>query len=369
LASAALRHRDVLAGTASITIEGIPVTDQIDSETVSAPAAEEFLNRPITVGQRVHSVLHRQPALSPAIVLVLAGIVFSLLSSRFYTAQNLSLVAQQVAVIGSLAVGQTLIILTAGIDLSIGAVMVLASLVMSKLVFDSHVPGVLALLIGAIVAVAAQAVNGLLVTRIKLPPFIVTLGTLSTFTAVTLIYAKGQTVALPPSAFLLWSGKTVDIGSFHITTGVLLMIALYIVISFALRYTAWGRHLYAVGDDAEASRLVGIKVNRVLLSAYMVAGVAIAVAAWILVGRVAGGDPNSGINANLQSITAVVIGGTSLFGGRGRLLGSLIGALIVQVFVNGLALAGFDPNYQVLAVGVLVIAAVSVDQWIRSVKA
>ena len=344
------------------------MTTQTNNEATPA-AAEEFLNRPPTFSQRVHSVLHRQPALSPAIVLVLAGVVFALLNSRFYRLENLSLVAQQVAVVGSLAVGQTLVILTAGIDLSIGAVMVLSSLVMSKLVFDHGVPGVLALLIGALVAIAAQAVNGLLVTRIKLPPFIVTLGTLSIFTAITLIYAKGQTVALQPGAFLLWSAKSVSIGSLHLTTGVLLMIALYAVIGFALRYTAWGRHLYAVGDDVEASRLAGIAVSRVLLSAYVVAGMAIAVAAWILVGRVAGGDPNSGLNANLESITAVVIGGTSLFGGRGVVLGSLIGALIVQVFDNGLALAGLDPNYQVLAVGVLVIAAVSVDQWIRSVKA
>jgi fructose transport system permease protein len=344
------------------------VTISLDGQ--AAPAtAEDFLNRPPTAGQRVHSVLHKQPALSPAIVLILAAVAFGLLNSRFYHLQNLSLVAQQVAVVGSLAAGQTLVILTAGIDLSIGAVMVLASLVMSKLVFDQHVPGVLALLVGAVIAVLAQAVNGLLVTKIKLPPFIVTLGTLSIFTAITLIYAKGQTVTLQPGAFLLWSGNTVSIGSLHLTTGVLMMIGLYLVIGFALRYTAWGRHLYAVGDDIEASRLAGISVNRVLLSAYMVAGVAIAVAAWILVGRVGGGDPNSGLNANLESITAVVIGGTSLFGGRGVVVGSLIGALIVQVFDNGLALAGLDPNYQVLAVGLLVIAAVSVDQWIRSVKA
>jgi fructose transport system permease protein len=342
----------------------------IQSSGDTAPVtAEDFLNRPAGIGQRVHSVLHRQPALSPAIVLLLAGIAFALLNSRFYSLQNLSLVAQQVAVVGALAAGQTLVVLTAGIDLSIGAVMVLASLVMSKLVFDSHVNGLLALLIGAAVAIAAQAVNGLLVTRIKLPPFIVTLGSLSVFTAITLIYAKGQTVALQPGSFLLWTADTISIGSLHVTTGVLLMIALYAVLGFALRYTAWGRHLYAVGDDVEASRLAGISVSRVLLSAYMVAGLAIAVAAWILVGRVGGGDPNSGINANLESITAVVIGGTSLFGGRGVIFGSLIGALIVQVFDNGLALAGFDPNYQVLAVGLLVIAAVSVDQWIRSVKA
>ena len=147
------------------------------------------------------------------------------------------------------------------------------------------------------------------------------------------------------------------------------MVLLYIVVAFALRYTAWGRHLYATGDDAEASRLAGIQTDRVILSAYVVAGFAIAVAAWILVGRVGGGDPNSGTNANLLSITAVVIGGTSLFGGRGLVVGSLIGALIVQVFNNGLALAGYDPQYQVLATGVLVIVAVSVDQWIRRVKA
>jgi len=341
----------------------------MDSGAVPAASAEELLNRPPSVGQRVHSVLHRQPALSPAIVLLLAAVAFGLLNTRFYRPQNLSLVFQQVAVVGSLAVGQTLIILTAGIDLSIGAVMVLSSLVMSKLVNEQGVPGVFALLIGAGIAVAAQAVNGLLVTRIKLPPFIVTLGTLSVFTAITLIYAKGQTVTLNPGAFLLWSGDTVAIGSLHLTNGVLMMIGLYIVIGFALRYTAWGRHLYAVGDDVEAAGLAGIQVSRVLLSAYLVAGLAIAVAAWVLIGRVGGGDPNSGLNANLESITAVVIGGTSLFGGRGVVLGSLIGALIVQVFDNGLALAGLDPNYQVLAVGLLVIAAVSVDQWIRRVKA
>jgi fructose transport system permease protein len=335
-----------------------------------APAsAEEFLNRPPTPAQRIQHVLHRQPALSPAIVLIAAGIAFSFLSDRFGRPENLSLVAQQVAVVGSLAVGQTLVILTAGIDLSIGAVMVLTSLVMSKLVHDHGVPSLLALLIGLATALIAETLNGLLVTRIKLPPFIVTLGTLGIFTAISLIYAKGQTVAVSPKAFLLWTGKTIDLGRIHLTNGVVLMVLLYGIVGFALRYTAWGRHLYAVGDDAEAARLAGISVNRVLLSAYVVAGVAIAAASWVLIGRVAGGDPNSGINANLESITAVVIGGTSLFGGRGVVIGSLIGAFIVQVFKNGLALAGFDPNYQVLAVGVLVIVAVSVDQWIRSVKA
>jgi|SRR6185437_9392650 len=344
------------------------VTTATDDGAASA-ALEEFLNRPPSVGQRVHSVLHAQPALSPAIVLVLACVGFSLTSSHFYQLQNLSLVAQQVAVVGTLAAGQTLIILTAGIDLSIGAIMVLSSLVMATLSYQQHVPGGLALLIGVAIAIAAQAVNGFLVTQIRLPPFIVTLGTLSVFTAITLIYAKGQTIQLAPGAFLLWTGEVFSIGSLHLSYGVVLMLAVYAVFTYALRFTAWGRHLYATGDAAEAARLTGIPVKRVLLSAYLVAGIAVAVAAWVLVGRVGGGDPNSGLNANLESITAVVIGGTSLFGGRGVVLGSLIGALIVQVFDNGLALAGLDPNYQVLAVGVLVIAAVSVDQWIRRVQA
>jgi fructose transport system permease protein len=320
------------------------------------------------VGQQVHEVLHRLPWLSPLIVLILACIVFGIVSDRFFKAANLSILLQQTAVIGSLAVGQTLIILTAGIDLSIGAVMVLSSLVMAKLVSDNGWPGPIALIVGALVALLCGTINGLLVTRIKLPPFIVTLGTLSIFTAITLIYAQGQTISLEPDTFLTFTGKSFSIGSFNITVGVIIMLLLYVGFAYALKQTAWGKHLYATGDDQEAARLAGIRTSRVLLSAYMVAGLVTAVAAWVLVGRVNGGDPNSGLNANLESITAVVIGGTSLFGGRGAIVGSLIGALIVNVFNNGLALAGVDPNYQVLAIGLLVIAAVAADQWIRSVK-
>jgi fructose transport system permease protein len=339
------------------------------AQTLEEPGtAEELLKTRATAGRSVHNLLHRLPALSPLVVLLIAALVFGLANGRFFRPENLSIVLQQMAPVGALAVGQTLIILTAGIDLSIGAVMVLSSLMMAKLVSDNTVPGPVALLIGFVVAVIAGAVNGILVTRIKLPPFIVTLGTLSIFTAATLIYAQGQTISLQPNTFMTWTGSTISLGRFRVTIGVILMLLLYVVFAYALRQTAWGRHLYATGDDAEAARLAGIRTNRVLLSAYVVAGAVIGIAAWILVGRINGADPNAGINANLESITAVVIGGTSLFGGRGAVVGSLIGALIVQVFDNGLALAGVDPNYQVLAVGILVIAAVAADQWIRSVK-
>ncbi len=335
-----------------------------------APAsAEDLLSRKHSPAERIQHVLHRNPALSPLIVLILAIIVFGIISQGFLRPQALSLLVQQMAVVGALAVGQTVIILTAGIDLSIGMAMVLASLVMVKLNHDHGVPGVIALLIGVAVAVATGLFNGFLVTRIHLPPFIVTLGTFSIFTAISLLYAQGQTIALDPDAFLLWTGQTLSVGSVSITWGVILMLVLYGVVAFALRNTAWGRHLYATGDDRDAAELAGIQTGRVLLSAYVVAGLAVAVAAWIVCGRVGGADPNAGLNYNLLSITAVVIGGTSLFGGRGLVVGTLIGALIVQVFNSGLALAGVDPNYQVLATGILVILAVSVDQWIRRVKA
>jgi fructose transport system permease protein len=338
------------------------------SQTVEAPSAtDDVLHPRNTPSRRLHSLLHRMPALSPLVVLILACVIFSLANPRFVRPQNLSILLQQAAVVGSLAVGQTLVILTAGIDLSVGAIMVLACLVMGKL-GASGTPGPFALLIGFALAVVAALVNGLLVTRIKLPPFIVTLGTLSVFTAMSLIYAQGQTISLSSHTFLTWTGYTIQIGRFGLTVGVLMMLLLYAGFAYALRQTAWGRHLYATGNDPEAARLAGVRTNRVLLSAYVVAGAVFGIAAWILVGRINGADPNSGLNANLESITAVVIGGTSLFGGRGAVVGSLIGALIVQVFDNGLALIGVDPNYQVLAVGILVIAAVAADQWIRSVR-
>jgi fructose transport system permease protein len=154
----------------------------------------------------------------------------------------------------------------------------------------------------------------------------------------------------------------------RITVGVLVMIALYLVVAFALARTAWGRHVYAVGDDKEAARLAGISVNRVLMSVYLTAGVILAIGAWVQIGRTNAASPNAGIDLNLDSITAVVIGGTSLFGGRGVVWGTLLGALIVGVFRSGLSLAGLDVLYQTLAVGVLIIVAVSVDQWIRKVR-
>jgi fructose transport system permease protein len=338
-------------------------------QTPSVDPAERFLHRKTPI-QRVHHILHSYPALSPAVVLVLSCIVFGILNPRFFLPANLSLIVQQVAIVGALAVGQTIIILTAGIDLSVGAIMVFTAIVMSASASTFGLPGPVALVLGLVVGTAAGGLNGALVTRLHLPPFIVTLGTLNIFTALTLLYSGGQTIQgkdIPD--ILLWTGQAITIGSFRITTGVLLMLAMYAVVMFVLKNTAWGRHIYAVGDDADASRLAGISVNRVLMSAYLVAGFIYAIGAWIYIGRVGAASPNAGSDLNLDTITAVVIGGTSLFGGRGIIIGSLLGALIVGVFRNGLALAGVDVLYQTLVVGVLVIVAVATDQWIRRVRA
>jgi fructose transport system permease protein len=327
------------------------------------------LRRDVTPVARLQHLLHRHPALGPASVLVLSCLVFTLLNHRFISLLNLSLIIQQVAVVGTLAIGQTMIILTAGIDLSVGAAMILAQMVMAQTAANNHVPGPLALLFGIAVGALTGLINGFLVTRIKLPPFIVTLGTLSIYTSIGLRYSNGASVyntSLP--GLLTWTGHFVNIGSFQLTTGVLLMLALFAVVSYALTRTAWGRHVYAVGDDPEAARLSGIKTSRVLLSVYLTAGVIFGIAAWILIGRVGVASTNNAINANLDSITAVVIGGTSLFGGRGAVLGTLFGALIVGVYQSGISLAGIQSLYQVLAEGILVIVAVAVDQWIRKVR-
>jgi fructose transport system permease protein len=319
---------------------------------------------------RLHDILHSNATLGPLLVLVLAVVIFSITANRFLQPANLSLIVQQVMVVGTLGIAQTLIILTAGIDLSVGAIMVLSSMVMAKLSADQGVPGLLALLIGFGVGTACGLLNGALITRLKLPPFIVTLGTLNVFFALNLWLSKSETVrGTDMSSLLLWTGNSIDLNGTKITYGSLMMLGLFIVFAYVLKHTAWGRHVYAVGDDAEAARLAGVRTNRVLLSVYVVAGLICAVAAWMLIGRIASASPQAGGTANLDSITAVVIGGTSLFGGRGLVVGTLFGALIVGVLRNGLTLSGVDVLWQDFAVGVLIIAAVAVDQWIRKVRA
>ena len=192
------------------------------------------------LGARVQHVLHRHPAIGPASVLVVSVVVFSLINHRFLNATNLSLLVQQVAVLATLAIGQTMIILTGGIYLSVGAAAILAQMVIAQTAANNGVPGVLALILGIAVGALTGFINGFLVTRIKLPPFIVTLGTLSIYTSIGLRYSNGASVyATAMPRILIWTGNYVDIGPYQLTTGVILMLALFAVTSFALNRTAW----------------------------------------------------------------------------------------------------------------------------------
>ena len=302
--------------------------------------------------------------LGPFVALLAACAFFATQSDRFLAGGNLSLIAQQVAVVGVIAIGQTLVILTAGIDLSCGMVMALAGMVMTKLASEGGVPPAVAILLGVLVAAAFGLANGLLVTRVRLPSFIVTLGTMNIAFAATQLYSNAQTITdLPPLFTML--GGTFTVGRTAVAWGTVAMLALYAIAWFLLRETAKGRHVYAVGNNAEATRLVGIRTQRVLLGVYTLAGALYGIAAVLSVARTGVGDPNAGQTDNLDSITAVVLGGTSLFGGRGGVLGTLVGALVVGVFRNGLTLMGVSSIYQVLVTGVLVILAVAADQLSR----
>ena len=282
--------------------------------------------------------------LGPFIALLIACAFFATQSPNFLTGGNLSLILQQVMVVGVIAIGQTLIVLTAGIDLSCGMVMALGSIVMTKLAVEMGLPAPLAILAGIGVTAGFGLVNGLLVTRVKLPPFIVTLGTLNIAFAITQLYSNAQTVTdVPP--LMTWLGNTFAIGGTEVGFGTVLMIVLYLGVWFWLRETAAGRHVYMVGNNPEATRLVGIPTDRVLLGVYVLAGVFYGIASLLSVARTGVGDPNAGQTENLDAITAVVLGGTSLFGGRGVILGTLIGAVVVGVLRNGLTLMGVASVY------------------------
>jgi len=306
----------------------------------------------------------RLEVIGPLLALLAACAFFATRSDRFLTGDNLSLVLQQVMVVGVIAIGQTLVILTAGVDLSCGMVMALGAIVMTKLATELGLPVPLAIAGGIGVTTLFGAINGLLVSAVKLPPFIVTLGTMNIAFALTQLYSEAQTITDLPGAMTALGG-TFRIGNTGVVYGVVLMLTLYALVWFALRETAAGQHVYAIGNSPEAARLAGIATQRVLIGVYVLAGVLYGVASLLSVARTGVGDPQAGQTENLDAITAVVLGGTSLFGGRGVILGSLVGALIVGVFRNGLTLMGVSSVYQILVTGVLVILAVATDQLSR----
>ena len=322
------------------------------------------------LGARAMHLVYTMPAVVPLLVLLLAVAIFGvLLGDRFFSPFALTLVLQQVAIIGIIAMAQSIVILTAGIDLSVGAVMILSSVVMGKFATDLALPQELAVLCGLLCGLGCGLASGYLVAVWKLPPFIVTLGMWQIVLAANFLYSgseviRSQTLAAE-APLLQFFGRTVEVGGANFTYGVIFMLLLVAGMSYALSQTAWGRHVYAVGDDAQAAELSGVNVRRTQITVYGLGGLICAFAGWVLIGRSGSVSPQAGQFANIESITAVVIGGISLFGGRGAVAGALFGALIVGVFTLGLRLLGLDVQWTYLLIGLLIILAVTVDQRIR----
>lgn len=322
--------------------------------------------------EKMQHFLHGSPAMVPLIVLVLSVLLFGLvLGGKFFSAFTLTLILQQVAITGIVGAAQTLVILTAGIDLSVGAIMVLSSVVMGQFTFRYGLPAPISILAGFACGAICGYINGFLIARMKLPPFIVTLGTWQIILATNFLYSANETIRSQDieaqAPLLQLFGATFRIGSAVFTFGVVIMVLLVAGLWYVLNHTAWGRHVYAVGDDADAAELSGVGTTKMLVQVYTISGVICALAGWVLIGRLGSVSPTSGQFANIESITAVVIGGISLFGGRGSILGMIFGALIVGVFQLGLRLIGTDPQWTYLLIGVLIIGAVAIDQWIRKV--
>ena len=339
-------------------------------QSASAVAAFDAHDR--TLLQRAQHFLHGNPAAIPLLVLVLSILAFGVIvGSRFFSAFTMTLILQQVAIVGIVGAAQTLVILTAGIDLSVGAIMVLSSVVMGQFTFRYGLPPTVAIACGFAVGAFCGFINGVLVARMKLPPFIVTLGMWQIVLATNFLYSANETIRSQDissqAPILQFFGNNFRIGSAVFTYGVIAMVLLTALLWYVLNRTAWGRHVYAVGDDPEAAELAGVNVKRMLIGVYTLSGLICALAGWALIGRIGSVSPTAGQFANIESITAVVIGGMSLFGGRGSILGMLFGALIVGVFSLGLRLIGTDPQWTYLLIGVLIISAVAIDQWIRKV--
>ena len=313
-----------------------------------------------TVGQRICG-LFAYPETGPLLALIVIVAVFSTTTSTFMNPGNISLIAQQSVVIGTLALGQTLVILVSGIDLANGAIMVLGTVVAGS--YASHGDPVVAMALGFIACVAFASVNGVVIAWFRLPPFIATLGLYTMIAAGARLYAELRSYPIS-SDLLSVLGAGPDIGAFTTTYGMMLWVSLTFFLFYVLNETAWGVRVYAIGNSPAAARLNGVGVTRIIFSVYAFAGVFYAFAAWQALGRTPIADPSGYQLANLDSITAVVIGGTSLFGGRGGVIGSFIGTLIVVALKNGLTQAGIDSLYQEIATGGLVILAVGADQYL-----
>jgi len=294
-------------------------------------------------------------------VLLLLGAAMAFLSPYFLSLSNFFNILLATATIGILAIGATFVIASAGLDLSLGSVLGLAGVVGASLVVKLEWPwwtGV----VGALGAgVAAGFVNGLLVTRARIPAFIVTLGMLGIARGLALIIAEGRTIyGLEPELLFIGQGRP-----FGVPTPAFVFLAAALIMHFVLAHTRFGKHTLVIGDNEQAARAMGIRVERHKLALYTLSGLMAGLAGLVFMTRVNAGDPTAGLGYELTAITAAIIGGTNLFGGRASILGTFIGALIMGVLQNGLNLLAVQSYYQQMAIGAVLIFAVWLDQTAR----
>jgi len=331
------------------------MSKKISSEKADVGAEANGLERPPL---NLRSALGRNVSGLPVLALLLIGLTLS--TSTFLTSTNLDNLGRQVSIYAIIAIGELLVILTAGIDLSVGSMVGLSGIVTAKVVFDTHgtVGALWAILLGLLAGALAGVINGTLVALLKMPPFIVTLGMLGVARGITLLATGGTTIQPLPTGFQkIAGGSTLGVANL-----IWITIIIAIVVGFALRRTVWGRYVYAIGSNAESARLTGVPVRSVLISVYAVSGLLAGFGGILLASRLGNGVPTSGDGYELQAIAACVIGGASLFGARGTALGALLGALIVGLLNNGGTLLNVDPFWLRIAIGALILIAVGLDQ-------
>ncbi|MDV6378759.1 ribose ABC transporter permease [Sporosarcina sp. GW1-11] len=297
--------------------------------------------------------------LGPVIGLLLIVVIISIMSPSFLTLNNLFNVLRQVSINALIAFGMTFVILTGGIDLSVGSILALTGAVTAGMMSGGMDP-ILAMLLGVLLGVLLGAINGLIIAKGKVAPFIATLATMTIFRGLTLVYTEGRPISgLGDSMTFKMLGKGYIFG---IPVPVITMAIAFAVLYFILKKTTFGRRVYAVGGNEEASRLSGINVDRIKIYVYSLAGGLTAIAALILTSRLNSAQPTAGNMFELDAIAAVVLGGTSLTGGRGWIVGTLIGALIIGVLNNGLNLIGVSSFFQQVVKGTVILIAVLLDR-------
>ncbi|KAA0691942.1 ABC transporter permease [Neorhizobium sp. P12A] len=295
---------------------------------------------------------------------VLCGLL-TVISPYFLTSQNLLNMLRQSSINGILAIGLTFVILTRGIDLSVGSVVALAGIVGASFATMSPVAGVpgtpypalVSIIVGLIIGLICGTVSGMIVTRFRVPSFVVTLGMLSSARGLTMLYTGGKPVpSLTPEFRWMGTGHV-----FGVPAPIIVLLVVFAVSWWVLNKTRYGRHVYAVGGNPRAANTSGIRVSRIRLSVFMISGVTAALAGLLLAARTGSGLTQAGVSYELDAIAAVVIGGTSLSGGTGSVTGTLFGTLIIAVMNNGLDLLGVDSNYQQIIKGLIIVLAVMID--------